>query len=434
MWILISGFLLAEGIITPADVAVVYDKAQILEALETASAHEVADLLQVGLSSNFSLFSKPCSYWVENVGAYTCLGNGTNGHLEAYNTDADQIINWAVGNTTTNGGIVHLNPMNISIDNTILHQDRVWLRGSGRHKTIIRLADNTDAPIIENAHQTGNHDMGCRISDLTLYGNWNNNNASAHGIKWFAQGTNQYISGTPPLWISLEIENVEIWTTQGAGIILNATGSTNNPMFWFNDITGGGWGGSAWSYGGFTLRKVADSWFNNMQFSGPSQHGVWGDYISSCKFNKIYIGVADDDGWHFENSNHNIISDCKIDNYRKNGLYFGGWYGCDDNLVDNIRLEIKNLDINNTYSVVYLTGNVGGGDSIWNQFRGIFAYNMSGANAMKYGFREDTGLAEYNMVLGCTFRDATTSNISLDIITPSNSECHSSWNGTSWVT
>jgi len=89
MWLMFTTTLSALGYLTPQDIELAMTQAEILEAL------------QIKLNSSFSLLSKSCSYWVEKVGSYYCLGNGSNGHLEDYSTDATTVINWALGNLTS---------------------------------------------------------------------------------------------------------------------------------------------------------------------------------------------------------------------------------------------------------------------------------------------------------------------------------------------
>jgi len=52
-------------------------------------------------------------------------------------------------------------------------------------------------------------------------------------------------------------------------------------------------------------------------------------------------------------------------------------------------------------------------------------------NGYEYGIFEHGGLADYNAIVGCSVFDCDTVNIFLN---SSNSECHASFNGTTWVT
>jgi len=311
-------------------------------------------------------------------------------------TNSSAVISASIGNATTNGGIVHLAPMNITIDSSILHQDRVWLRGSGVHKTIINLADNVDAPVIKNVHTTGNHDMGCRISDLTINGNWLNNNGDAHAIQWEALGSNQY---SDTLWVSLYINDVNIWTTQGAGILLNGTGSTDNPIFDVKRVRGSGWGGSSNAYGGLTLDRVSDSFFFDLQFGG-TKYSLYLMRGYSNHFSDFYLGGSAMDAVYFEDSHFNIGTNIRIDNWgtgtyagaERHAITFTGVYGCDGNHFSDIRISTTtNLKYDNQADGIHITA-TSGGISDRNTFCGVTFQNWTAiTNKLRYAINETSG-------------------------------------------
>ena len=95
MWLMMTTTLSALGYLAPQDIEYAMSQAELLEHL------------QIELNSSFSLLAKSCSAWIETVGSYTCFGNGTNGHLEAYSDSNDTlIIDYAINNVTSGGGDV----------------------------------------------------------------------------------------------------------------------------------------------------------------------------------------------------------------------------------------------------------------------------------------------------------------------------------------
>jgi parallel beta-helix repeat protein len=154
---------------------------------------------------------------VYDVRAYSALFDGTTDDTTAIQAAMDAAA-------TAGGGIVQL-PEGTAIVETIVLGNHVALRGMGKYATILKLKDNTDAPVIENYVSIDDVEANaefCAVLDLQIDGNKANNTSAAHGISFltsplFSQATNDDWFDTHQL-----VQNVMIVRCKGIGF--TATG------------------------------------------------------------------------------------------------------------------------------------------------------------------------------------------------------------------
>ena len=153
------------------------------------------------------------SYIIFKKGNKTYAKNGTYGHIEFEDTDATNVIQYAA-NELTNGGIIHICPGLYLITKKItITKPYIWIRGSGRYATKLKLDDNVNDIMIEiTLTEPSTHYLedanSIIISDMTLDGNKASNTTASTCIYI----TDSYF----PLFKNLAIYNakddgIEIW-------------------------------------------------------------------------------------------------------------------------------------------------------------------------------------------------------------------------------
>lgn len=186
VWLLCTTILTGYGLLTPREIEYALTQAEIIEAL------------QVKLNSSYSLLAKQSSYYIEQVGSYYILANGTNGKLEAYDTNKTLIQEWADGNLTASGGLIYLKEVEWNTNITLNDNVFVIEQYQGQHRyysnqakfLMVRLAADPD---------TGGWDASeeGRIwynTDEHVFKYWNGTHKVTFGCEAEGDGGEGYVS------------------------------------------------------------------------------------------------------------------------------------------------------------------------------------------------------------------------------------------------
>ena len=111
------------------------------------------------------------SYIVFQDGSLTKMKNGTTGQIDASNTNASNIWNWAIANTSVNGGGVVFGRVGLydNISPSIIAKENVTIQGEG-WSTIFKAADNLNASVFYST-SSSTLQKGIVIRDLAIDGN-----------------------------------------------------------------------------------------------------------------------------------------------------------------------------------------------------------------------------------------------------------------------
>jgi len=96
----------------------------------------------------------PFSYLIFNNATATYMVNGATGNIDFQSTNASQVLNNALGNTTS-GGTVFVKAGTYTLTNSIIIYPTEGLMGEGQEVTIFLAANNLDAPVILESTSVG---------------------------------------------------------------------------------------------------------------------------------------------------------------------------------------------------------------------------------------------------------------------------------------
>lgn len=346
----------------------------------------IEDYLDQGLGGSPWQTEKPCAYLVSNltVGGsnYAYMLNGQSGVLEASSTDHDDIINWAIGNTSSplikeravEKVILH---GDFLINNPILMQNHTHFELIGR----ITLADNSDCHMMEF--------RGCFPHAAYEDHNWivegglwdgNRQNQGDTGLAGIYFAPDEYISGVDYNPTNI-IRDIRFRDFNGPSIkIGNRTAGTGS-IEWLNiyDISSRNCRMAIDAYKMFAGCSIYDMWWLG-DIEGPT---VFLDSCGNMKGYNWYLAGTQSSGLRTYGCGELQLSDIFSDTAVNNSNFM--LEGLTDSILDNIYIRgaTSTFGYGINASIQLISG--AGYDCTNNQFLGIRADRYAGIGSPSEG-------------------------------------------------
>jgi hypothetical protein len=349
------------------------------------------------------------SYIVFQDGSYTKMKNGTTGQIDAYSTNASQIINWALGNLTSERTWYEKVMLkgNFTCDSPI--QIGNWTELCGTAAIYMKAGTRTN--IIQNLNRaTGNHHI--YIHDLTFYGLYSAYSGQGNAIDIY--NTN-YIAGGNYFDPNLILENLNFYRISNHSISLYNIAS---PHVSHIEVRTSEWG--------ILLEKVVDGIFNDMTIYALDDHYALklGSATSSNHFSDIYLGGAANavnGALYLYNAVYNFFSNLRIDYSSQVGMELAD--SSNYNQFINFQISGLSLNANATYNAITITS------GLYNVFvNGIITRKLE-PNYANYAIQE-IAPSNYNVLIGITAINCAKYGI---VKVGANTQVHLCYNGTTWI-
>jgi hypothetical protein len=332
------------------------------------------------------------SYIVFQDGSYTKMKNGTTGQIDAYSTNASQIINWAMGNLTSGRTwqeIVYLKG-NFSITSTILLPNFVSVLIDGSIH-----GDTMTTPIFKNDNQTGcNYGVSIQgVGGLAVITGNPTGGTQQKGIS-LVNAVNppnlftSYWTGYP---VAYYLKNLMIKLMGGNGIDVDFTGSSDSQIG-CEEV-------SSCNVGGYAVHwfHVYDSYYYGGIISADV--GFFLQACSGCILRPTFMNNV-----HVFHTCDNIDFSCQfIDqtNFNNDTIWI---MGCTYSRFHDSTFHNGDFT-NNTYSAIVVMNEwgrtaYGGQNSTYNIFSDITFDNYLYTSMWKYGIEEDNNSSDYNLFYG----------------------------------